>query len=237
MKRSARIPVVVAAMGITLSGTVGFSQSRPPTQGPASDGSPGWFLQGSYPDPGGRTIVEPGGKVTIPARDNTPPTPAGAARGAVPPPTPGCRNSPLCGSRFGPGSSGVAACPVAADAGLYVHLPIQPASGFGGVPAVALDSTGNLWVFQRAPIGKPQLFKFDANHKLVLEVGDGRDRLSGQSAWHGCRCGRQRLDHGRQRRHRNEGQCRRQTADDDRREGTAAATGTKRAASGCSGSR
>ena len=43
--------------------------------------------------------------------------------------------------------------------------------GFGGVPAVALDSKGNLWAFQRADVGKPQLFKFDTNHKLILQVG------------------------------------------------------------------
>jgi len=43
--------------------------------------------------------------------------------------------------------------------------------GFGGVPAVALDSKGNLWVFQRADAGRPQLFKFDPDYKLILQVG------------------------------------------------------------------
>ena len=41
----------------------------------------------------------------------------------------------------------------------------------GGVSAVALDSKDHLWVFQRAPAGKPQLFKFDPEYNLVLEVG------------------------------------------------------------------
>jgi hypothetical protein len=42
--------------------------------------------------------------------------------------------------------------------------------GIGGVPSVALDSKGYLWVFKRSPEGVVQLMKFDPNHKLVLEV-------------------------------------------------------------------
>jgi hypothetical protein len=55
--------------------------------------------------------------------------------------------------------------------------------GFGGVPAVALDSKRNLWVFQRAPIGKPQLFKFDASGTVVLQVGE--DVIGYQDKAHG----------------------------------------------------
>ena len=55
--------------------------------------------------------------------------------------------------------------------------------GFGGVPSVALDSKGNLWVFQRADMGKPQLFKFDPNYKLILEIGN--DVIGYQSKAHG----------------------------------------------------
>ena len=55
--------------------------------------------------------------------------------------------------------------------------------GFGGVPAVALDSKGNLWAFQRADAGKPQLFKFDPNHKLILQVGP--DVIGYQDKAHG----------------------------------------------------
>src|SRR6186997_2169825 len=58
-----------AAIGIIVGGTLLFSQTQPPIEGPAAGGSPAWFLQGSFPDPGGRTIVEPGGKVTIPGRE------------------------------------------------------------------------------------------------------------------------------------------------------------------------
>ena len=55
--------------------------------------------------------------------------------------------------------------------------------GFGGVPAVALDSKGNLWAFQRADAGKPQLFKFDPNHTLILQVGP--DVIGYQDKAHG----------------------------------------------------
>ena len=65
MNRHACSGLALVALGVVLSGTLGFSQSQPPTKGPAVDGSPAWFLQGSFPDPGGRTIVEPGGRVTI----------------------------------------------------------------------------------------------------------------------------------------------------------------------------
>ena len=91
---------VAVAVGVTLGGVSAFSQSQPAAQGPAGDGSPGWFLQGSFPDPTGRTIVDPDGRVTVPARGR------GAGPSASPVPadvveTPPCRRSPLCGRRGG----------------------------------------------------------------------------------------------------------------------------------------
>jgi len=69
------------ALGVMLSAARGLSQSHPPTEGPAVDGSPGWFLQGSFPDPTGRTIVEPDGRVTIPPRGGGP---GAAVNAAIP---------------------------------------------------------------------------------------------------------------------------------------------------------
>src|SRR5438067_2595120 len=110
------------ALGVTLTPAPVFAQSQPPTQGPAVGDTPAWFLQGSFPDPGGRTVVEPGGKVTIPGRAAGPggaggraggvggrgrgaaaPAPGAASPGAVPGGTPGCNRSPLCGRRGGIG--------------------------------------------------------------------------------------------------------------------------------------
>ena len=51
------------------------------------------------------------------------------------------------------------------------------------MPAVALDSKENLWVFQSADAGKPQLFKFDPDNKLILQVGP--DVIGYQDKAHG----------------------------------------------------
>ena len=48
---------------------------------------------------------------------------------------------------------------------------------------MALDSKGNLWVFQRKPAGQPQLFKFGPDHKMIFQVGD--DVIGHQMKAHG----------------------------------------------------
>ena len=53
---------------------------------------------------------------------------------------------------------------------LLIHI-LCP-QGIGGVPSVALDSKGNLWVFKRSPAGTPQLYEFGPDHKLIRTVGD-----------------------------------------------------------------
>src|SRR5689334_4552583 len=73
-----------------------FGQTQPPTRGPAESGSPAWFLQGSFPDPGGNTIVDANGHVTIPPRTTNASPPATSAL----PRTPGCNHSPVCGNRL-----------------------------------------------------------------------------------------------------------------------------------------
>jgi hypothetical protein len=165
-------------LGIMLAATLAFSQSRPPTEGPAVGETPAWFLQDSFPDPTGRTIVEPGGRVTVPPRSGGPGG-RGAGRGsavadsATPAAgvTPPCRRSPLCGKRNGRPRQSLQRVQWKQTMGYTFTYPYVLPPGFGGVPAVALDSKGNLWVFQRAEGGKPQLFKFDPNYKLILQVG------------------------------------------------------------------
>src|SRR2546427_10469428 len=91
----------VASLGAILTATGALAQTQPPTHGPAEGGSPAWFLQGSFPDPGGNTIVDADGHVTIPPR------PANTARPQAPattlPRTPACSRSPVCGNRLTPG--------------------------------------------------------------------------------------------------------------------------------------
>jgi DNA-binding beta-propeller fold protein YncE len=147
-----------------LSAMSGFSQAQAPTEGPAIDGSPAWFLQGSFPDPGGRTIVDPDGNVTVVPRSE-----AGGYR-PVTGATPGCRQSPICGSRVGRRRGDLQRVQWDQTLGYrFTYLDVLPA-GLGGVPAVALDSQDNLWVFRRAEVGKSQLLKFDPDHRLLVAV-------------------------------------------------------------------
>jgi DNA-binding beta-propeller fold protein YncE len=177
------------ALGVMLAATFAFSQTKPPIEGPAVGETPAWFLQGSFPDPTGRTIVEPGGKVTVPAREGGAGRGGGrgagaAARGAAPPGTvPGCSRSPLCGRRGGTPRQSLQRVQWKQTLGYTFTYPYNLPPGFGGVPSVALDSKGNLWVFQRADMGKPQLFKFDPNYKLILQVNN--DVLGYQNKAHG----------------------------------------------------
>jgi hypothetical protein len=67
--------------------------------------------------------------------------------------------------------------------GYTFTYPYALPPGSGGVPSVALDSKGNLWVFQRKPAGSPQLFKYDPDRKPVLQVGD--DTIGHQDKAHG----------------------------------------------------
>ena len=181
--------VAPVALAMILGGTQAFSQTQPPAQGPAVGETPAWFLQGLFPDPGGRTVVDPGGHVTVcpgqtsatlPARCRQPVAarPAPIAGG-----TPGCSHSPLCGHRLGPGRQTLQRVEWKQTLGYSFTYPYVLPPGSGGVPAVALDSKGNLWAFQRAAAGKPQLFKFDRNHKLVLQVGE--DVIGHQDKAHG----------------------------------------------------
>ena len=157
MKRGDSFQVAAVALGLILTGAPALSQTRPPTEGPAVDGSPAWFLQGSFPDPGGRTIVDRDGHVTTVPRDE-----AGDYSTSLGT-TPGCSGSPICGRRGGRTRQSLKRVQWEQTPGYTFTYPYALPPGFGGVSAVALDSKDHLWVLQRAPAGKPQLFKFDAD--------------------------------------------------------------------------
>ena len=164
MKRFYFSGVVVVTLGLSLVVTPALSQTQPQIKGPAVDGSPAWFLQASFPDPGGRTIVDPEGNVTVVPRSEA------ASYRTTTGDTPACSHSPICGNRFGPGRQTLQRVQWEQTLGYTFTYPVVLPPGFGGISAVALDSKGNLWVFQRAEVGKPQLFKFDPNYSLILEV-------------------------------------------------------------------
>src|ERR1700682_2420058 len=102
MRRRDFAGVAAVAFGTVFTETLALSQSLPPTLGPAVGATPAWFLQRSFPDPGGRTVVEPGGHVTVPSAGGAAGS-RGAALARVAGGTPGCTHSPLCGHRLGPG--------------------------------------------------------------------------------------------------------------------------------------
>jgi hypothetical protein len=180
--------VVALAIATILSLTPGISGSQPPTEGPAVGATPAWFLQGSFPDPTGRTIVDASGRVTVPPRtggDDRGAAVATAIAASSPAvgETSACKRSPLCGNRLGRPRQSLQRVQWKQTMGYTFTYPYVLPPGFGGVPAVALDSKGNLWAFQRADAGKPQLFKFDPNYKLILQVG--QDVIGYQDKAHG----------------------------------------------------
>jgi hypothetical protein len=158
-----RIFASVAA--VVLLASAAAAQTVPPTKGPAANGSPAWFLQGSFPDPTGHTIVDASGHVTVAPR--TKPDPLASDDG-IPP----CSGSPVCGRRGGFPRAQLQRVEWQQMPGTSFTYPYVLPPGLGGVPAVALDSKGNLWVFQRKPAGMPQLFKFDSSHKLILTIAE-----------------------------------------------------------------
>jgi hypothetical protein len=56
--------------------------------------------------------------------------------------------------------------------GYKFAYPFALPEGGDGVLGVAVDPQGYFWAYQRSPAGRPTLFKFDRNHKIILTVGD-----------------------------------------------------------------
>ena len=108
-----------------------------------------------------------------------PPNAAGDVR-------PSCEGSPICASRVAGGGSGAKGRVVWEQTMGYTYsYPYADLPEGGGVSAVDLDSKGNLWAFQRNAVGKPQLFKFGPDHKLLLAIGD--DVITHQIKAHGIK--------------------------------------------------
>ncbi|WCM25577.1 hypothetical protein NDN01_16185 [Sphingomonas sp. QA11] len=157
-----------ATLGAILLATGAFAQTAPPTRGPAANGSPAWFMQGSFPDPGGRTSVDANGVVTVLPRPEGAPFAAGARPAAVQ----GCSHTTVCQNRNGPKRGDMQRVQWEQKLGYRFTYPIQLPAGIGGVPAVALDSKDNLWVFQRKPAGSAQLLRYSSAGKLTRSIGD-----------------------------------------------------------------
>jgi len=160
------------ALGAILIVSGAFAQTQPPTHEAAEGGSPGWFLKGSFPDPGGNTAVAPDGHVTVLPRTGGAAQPTAATAPTLPR-IPACSRSPVCGNRLTPGRQALQRVQWEQTLGYTFTYPYVLPPGTGGVPSVALDSKGNLWVFQRKAAGSPQLYKFDAEDNVWIADADG----------------------------------------------------------------
>lgn len=159
----------LTTLALGLMTSAAFSQaSRLAIQSePAKGGTPAWSLAPSFPDSTGFTIVEADGTVNVIPREQRGPR-RSLPDGYVA--TPSCKGSPICGREGGYARNQLARVKYDQTLGYKFSYPYFLPKGIGGVPSVALDSKGNLWVFKRSPVGVTQLMKFDANRKLVLEV-------------------------------------------------------------------
>ncbi|MDB5736015.1 MAG: hypothetical protein JWN16_2652 [Alphaproteobacteria bacterium] len=173
---------MLAALALGLMTTAAWAQAdRLAIQSePAKNGNIGWKLGPSFPDPTGFTLVEADGTVTVIPREERrnytgaykpgAPTPTGAARVPGGDGGPPCSHSIVCTRKGGPARNLLARVEWDQKMGYKFYYPYAVPKGIGGIPSVALDSRGNLWVFKRSPQGVVQLMKFDAAKKLVLEV-------------------------------------------------------------------
>ena len=154
LKRAALVCALLAGATATLGAQ---EESGPPT-----GNSPGWFLQEPAPRPADAVR-------RAHSRANF-----ASLNGAG---VPSCSNSPVCDPKNG-GS---------ADRGALARVQWRQTMGYtysypfaispddngpyhSGVPAVGINSKDNLWVFQRNIAGRPQLFKYNPEHKLILTV-------------------------------------------------------------------
>jgi sugar lactone lactonase YvrE len=137
---------------------------------PAHDGTPAWHLGPSFPDPTGFTVVDADGTVHVIPREERRALMGGGPRVPGGDSGPSCSHSIVCGRKGGFARSALARVEWDQTMGYKFSYPYVVPKGIGGVPSVALDSKGYLWVFKRSPAGVVQLMKFDPNHKLVLEV-------------------------------------------------------------------
>ena len=207
-----RILAAAAAMALCLILAATLTFSKTPA---GATQSPDWFLQGSAPDPTGRAVVGPGGRVI------STPSPGGgfgatcsddiakycagqsgfgaracltensdnlsakckAAVAALPAVTDGCSRSPVCGNRLDPPRSTLQRVEWKQTMGYTYAYPVDLPQGGGGASAVQIDSKGNMWVFQRNAVGKPQLFEFGPDRMLKRAIGD--DVIGHQEKAHG----------------------------------------------------
>src|ERR1700748_3108182 len=126
---------------------------------PAHDGTPAWHLGPSFPDPTGFTMVDPDGTVHVIPREERRAMMGNAARVPGGDGGPPCSHSIVCTRKGGPERGKLFRVEWDQNMGYKFSYPYVVPKGIGGIPSVALDSKGFLWVFKRSPEGVVQLMK------------------------------------------------------------------------------
>lgn len=168
---------------VSLSAIAAWSASAEtsvPIQGPGfKPGAPGWYIEGSAADPMGpfppRPQQGPRPPAPPPAADgsntaNVPPGGNGIGPDGIPPK---CAHSPVCqdpGTRFGGVTDGTTRVAWKPNTKWTYSYPFQLPAGGGDVTGVGIDAKDNAWVWQRNKPGRPALFKFGPDHKMLFAV-------------------------------------------------------------------
>ncbi|HUO23813.1 MAG TPA: hypothetical protein VMU59_14965 [Caulobacteraceae bacterium] len=169
------------ALGLGGLATLAFAETQVPLQGPGfKPGAPSWFIEGSAADPMGPFPAPPprGPRPPPPppAPDfsntaNVPPGANGVGPDGLPP---HCMHSPICqdndANRFGGVADGPQRVAWKATTKWTYSYPFQLPAGGGDVTGVGVDGQDNYWVWQRNQPGKPALFKFGPDKKLLFAV-------------------------------------------------------------------
>src|SRR5581483_12424280 len=111
---------------------------------PARNGSPGWHLGPSFPDPTGFTLVDADGTVHVIPREERRSMMGGASQVPGGQGGPPCSHSIVGGRKGGFARSALARVEWDQTMGYKFSYPYVVPKGIGGVPSVALDSKGYL---------------------------------------------------------------------------------------------
>jgi hypothetical protein len=162
-----RIFVAVLALGLSCTATAAFAQSTAPVQQtplrPGEDCNLSHFCGVPYeyaPATASQTSASSAAKLV-----NGKAVQVGGHIG-----TGSCFGSPIC--PWGLGKETVNHVEYKPDMGYTYAYPLKfPAGSTGGVSAVGMDSKGRIYAFLRNGPGKPMLFEWDSNYKLIKSFG------------------------------------------------------------------
>jgi len=185
----ARFFAIVCVFGMVCAGALDAAETKVPMDGPAKNGSPGWYIAGSAADPEGPLAPPRAGRAGV-AEAGGGEEGGGAGRVSGYPPR--CAHSIVCemdGTRGGGVSAGEEGNRTVwkhtPGLSYSVSYPFDLPAGGGDVASVAVDSKDNVWIYQRNKPENPALFKFGPDHKLLFTIPSDVYDHSGPFRAHG----------------------------------------------------